>query len=405
MVAACGDDSFEFEGIPGDPVPARLDGWVPSVDIAIDMTPPGNFLVDTGAPLSMLDTDSYPDYEDGLHEVMLDGFGIIVPAHSLAAFDVFSYAQDPTTAYDGIIGGDLLRHFSLTVDYKGERLWLHEDLDGGVPAEVDLGGIEAPISVGTEVQGGGTGLVPGECPDGCGTIGIGATRVLVEVALEGGSETVTLLVDTGASAVVLTEDIVATLGDPDRPRLDGVTVGTANGAVTAYFTRVTSLRLGEAEHTSVSVLVLPDADLFASLADEVGKPVHGLVGGSFLRNFLVSIDYPREALTLSRYRSPTHLDADEFVRVGFSLATDDTGDWIVEDVYANTDAAAQGLLSGEMIASIDGEDVAGATSSAVSSLLGRFALGEQVPVGVTRGVGVDVLMIEVENLLPEYVAQ
>lgn len=404
LAAGCGDDSLEYEGIPGQPVNARVDGWVPSVDVGIDDALPRNFLVDTGAPLSMLDTDSYSDYGDGRHAVALDGFGLTIESIEVAAFDVFAYEQDPATAYNGIVGGDVLRHFALTVDYKDPRVWLHDGLPGGVPDEVDTGGLEPADEILVEVAGGGTGIVPGDCPDGCGTIDIGATRVLVEVWLESQSEPVTLLVDTGASAVVLTEDVVAGLGDPGRPRLDGVTVGTANGTVTAYFTRVSSLRLGSAEHTSASVLVLPDPELFGSLEDEVGKPVVGLVGGSFLRNFLVSIDYPAETVTLSRYASPTHLDSDEFVRVGFSLMSVD-GDWVVEDVYPGTDAAGEGLLSGEVIASIDGQAIAGTSRATVSSLLGRFSLGEHVPVGVERGAGVDTLMIEVQDLLPAYGAQ
>jgi len=295
-----------------------------------------------------------------------------------------------------------------------------DDPDLGVtaqPAGADPGELAPTLAADVDVAGGGGALLPGDCPGGCGAVDLDATRVVVEATLEGRAEPVVLVLDTGASALVLRPSVVDGLGDPARPRLDGVTVGTANGAVTAYLTRVSSLAVdavpddandaaGAADalvETSVSTLVLPDEALFDGLSAEVGRRIDGLLGGSFLRAFAISIDYPGQTLRASRYLVRDHIDPNEFVRVGFTMVPDGQA-WLVQDVHPGTDADAQGLVPGDEIVSVDGVAITGADADAVSALFTGFGLGDRVPLEVVRGAGgapvpLDVL---VEDLLPNY---
>jgi len=406
--AGCGDDDeFEYVGEPGAPVPASFASWVPAVDVSVGEEPARSFLVDTGAPLTMVDTDAFPELEDGLHEVELGGFELLFPSLSIAAFDVFGYEQDAESEFVGIVGGDILSEFALRLDYRDDRVWLDE-LPGdevGLPAGVEAASVGVTQTVPLRVRGGGRAVVPGDCPVTCGTIRLPPSRALVEVFLEEGERPVWMLVDTGASAVVLDEATLEALPAEGRPRLDGVTVGTASGPVTAYFTRVSSLGLqgGAAGEESVPVLVLSDDALFEGIERETGLEVRGLIGGTFLRSYLTTIDFPEERLALARYVEQSHIDADEFVRVGFTMIKR-AGGWEAQDVYPGTDAAADGLLSGEVLADLDGEAISAMDQAAVSAILGRFDLGEEVPVGVVRGADTEVLHIEVEDLLPQFEA-
>jgi hypothetical protein len=402
VAAACAPGGIEYDGIPGRPTPARFVSWVPAVEVGVDGAPPGTFLVDTGAPLTMLDVAAHPQLAPGARTAALSAFELSFPAMTVAVFDVF---PGSATAIDGILGGDLLRHFSLAVDYRGGRVWLDDGPGDGLPVGVDDAGLEPPLTLGARVRGGGTYRVPGDCPGGCGSVRVGATRLLVSARIEGG-DPVWLLVDTGASAVVLEAGLVPDA--PGRPRLSGVTVGTSLGPMTASFVRIASLALGDAPaggsdavEAGLPVLVLPDGGLLDGLTAEVGVEVRGLVGGTFLRNYLTAIDYPGAALTLRRYAERDHVDPDEFIRVGFTLRASG-GTWRVADVYPGTAAAAQGLAPGEVVARLDGVELDGAGEATVAGLLAGFALGEEVPVAVARAAGIEVLHIAVEDLLPDY---
>lgn len=401
LLAACGDDVLEYEGAAGQATAARLDAWVAAVPVRVDGAEARDFLVDTGAPVSMLDADSFPDRVEGATTVALDGFGLRIPGAPVLVFDVFAYEQPAEVALHGIIGGDLLRHFAVSIDYQNPRVWL-EDAPDGLPAGVAGAAVEDVIAMPASVRGGGRALVPGDCPGGCGTVDLAATRFLVEVRLEDDDAPRWMLVDTGATAVVLDPAVAAALLDPDRPRLDGVTVGTAMGQVTAYYTRLARLEVGGAAASpSVAVLVLPDDSLFAGLSVEVGVEVAGLLGASFLRRFLTTIDYPAATLRLAPYRATGHIDPDEFVRVGFTMTQRD-GTWQLQDVYPGTDAAAQGLTPGSTVAELDGTAITGATATEIAGLLSGFGLGDQVPVGVNRDGSIVVVPVTVEDLLPAY---
>jgi hypothetical protein len=379
-----------------------LETWVPGVPISVEGGAANTFLVDTGAPLTMLDRDDYTDLEDGKHALTLEAFELSFPELDVAVFDVFTYAQD---TFSGILGGDVLSNFALSVDYQGQTLWLDDAWQGQLPLGLDPASVGETLFVSADVRGGGRALVPGDCPGGCGTIDIPATRFLVEVEVEDRASPLTLLVDTGASSVVLSPTLMAELGGDTRPRLDGITVGTANGLTTAYFTRVWRLALqggDQVELSSVPVLVFASDDLLDGLEGEVGRKVDGIVGASFMRNFAVTIDFPGETLALAPYTNLDHIDQNEWVGVGFTMSKI-AGQWQVEDVYPGTDAAVAGLTSGDLISEIDGQSTAPLNREQVNAILDAFAVGEAVTLGIDRGATIDVVAVEVEDLLPAYV--
>jgi hypothetical protein len=409
--AACGDDDFAWEGEAGRPVAVEISAWVPIAPAGLVGGAEGRFLVDTGAPFTIFDRDSFATLGmDGVHEADVAAFDLVFPGYRIASWNLFGGAPGSGIP-DGILGGDLVRHFALGLDYQGARAWLIDGYDGAArPSGAEDVALGPPHTVPFELVGGGLSYVPGECPPEpfCGTVDLPATRILVRARFERG-DPVWVVVDTGASALAMPESFFATLGDAARPRFDGVTVTTATGVVEAGISRVGRIELvagGDgpgATVTDVPILVLPTPQLFQSISDEVGEDVVALVGGTFLRQYLTVIDYPEERLVLHPYQQAPHVPADEYVGVGFTLVDGGGGEWIVGDVYSGTDAAAEGLVRGQIVDELGGTPIGGQSQSMVNALLGAYDLGQDVPVGVrAAGGAVETKQIAVEDLLPHY---
>lgn len=396
VVAACGgDDALEYDGVAGRPTSASFAGWVPSVGASADGVD-GTLLLDSGAPLTLLDNDHFTALDDGVHAVDLTAGELGFPGLPVLAFDVINYVQSREPSLDGLIGGDILGAFAFSLDYAGGRIWL-DDAERELPDEADPAALDDALEIEADVAGGGVFGIPG------GSREVGATRFLVRAEVEDLPEPFWVLIDTGASSVVLANEVVDLLTAEGRPRLDGVTVGTAEGAQTAYFTRVGSMRLAGAELDSVPVLVLPDDGLFESVSQEVDRPVLAVVGGTYLRWFLATLDYPGGRLILRPYRDASHIDPDEFVGVGFEMDPS-ANQWRVSTVYPGTDAEAEGLEVGEVVYSLDGTEISGLGSGEVDAVVAGFGLGEELPVGIERAGAMTEVLVRVEDLLPAFVS-
>ena len=405
VAGACGgDEPLAWDGLAGRPIPAGFDQWVPDALAAVDGSS-HHLLIDTGAPLTLLDTDSI-GLATGAHEVDLALGDLTFPDLPVLAFDVVTYGQTRRPPLEGILGGDVLTSFALSLDYQGGQIWL-EEAAGPLPDGAEPSALAAPLEIPAEVAGGGVFTAP----DGTRRE-VGATRFLVRASAEdlGPGQSFWALVDTGASAVVLSSQLVDILGDEGRPRLDGVTVGTATGVVSAYYTRLWSLRLegaaaGDdgADLASVPVLVLDEDDLFDAASAEVGAPVLAILGGTYLRWFLTTMDFPRRSMTLRPYLAPDHIDPAEFAGVGFTMARS-AGQWRVDRVIPGTDAEDEGLASGDPVLALDGTPTATLDAAEVDAILAAPALGEELPVAIERAGEMVEILVSVEDLLPEFEA-
>jgi hypothetical protein len=388
LAAACGGaDEFTFEGTAGTPTPASFGGLVPTIHASIDGVE-REFLLDTGAPMTILDTTSL-DVEAGKAPHTVDAFGLTVHEYPTVAWDLF-----PGNDLGGIIGGDFLRHFAFSLDYRGGRAWVGDPFDAtNVPADLDAADL---IDVPIEVLGGGLGALPGG-----NVVALAPTRVMVQVLLEGKTEPVWALVDSGASAVVVDETLLDELGDAaGRPRLDGVPVTTVSGVVDAFLSRLAHVEMAGSSLDDVPILVVPGSDLLTQLSQEVDLDVRVLIGGSLLRHFWTTFDYPGGFLRLGPYRTTPHIDPLEWVSIGAELYSDGPT-WRVRLVYPGTDAAADGLVEDDVVEEIGGMPITGQSPEVVGELLDGYSLGEDVPIGVARDTLVT-LQVRVEDLLPSY---
>jgi hypothetical protein len=407
-LAGCGGggDDFPVTGTSGTSVNASFPGWVPEIHAGIGAED-HLMLVDTGAPITICDTTAFPSFtKDGKHDVDWNAFGLGFPGYEVVSYDIFAQPPGPGVD-DGLVGGTLLSHFAVRFDYQGGHaaLFFDQDPPAGDPATV-APGIELPF----DLLGGGLSYVPGRCPPDpyCGTTALPATRIVLPARFEGQSETQWIMVDSGASAIATSESFIASLAGNGgvRPRLDGVAITTATGVVQAAITRVWRAEVGDGATTvaldDLPVLVLPTDDLLNAISKEVKRPIVALVGGTFLREFQATIDYPDQRLTLEKYRSRAHIPSAEYVGVGFTLQSTSTGTWLVGDVYTGSDAAMKGLASGQTVEELEHTPITGLPRESVNALFDGHALGTTIAVGVLDGGTVVTKDVAIEDLLPSY---
>lgn len=119
-------------------------------------------------------------------------------------------------------------------------------------------------------------------------------RSLVVQARLNGERDARFIVDTGADITLLSHEVVRDLGLVPTASAPTITLNTVGGTIRADMIRVGVIAVGEAEVRNVMVAVhdLPDA----------ATGVDGLLGLSFLDQFLVTLDLQEGKLHLARHK-------------------------------------------------------------------------------------------------------
>ncbi|GMV40458.1 MAG: hypothetical protein AMXMBFR64_21740 [Myxococcales bacterium] len=112
-------------------------------------------------------------------------------------------------------------------------------------------------------------------------------EVIIVDARVNSAHTGRFIVDTGASSVVITQDLAEKVGVSDVLRSSPVFVQTAGGVVNAFPARLESVDVHGATVSDLPVLV----------CETMGDDVDGLLGINFLSRFNVSIDHELGQLT------------------------------------------------------------------------------------------------------------
>jgi len=392
---ACDDgrDPPVTRGDFGQRTPAYLGGLIPVTDVTVSDHAPLPFIVDTGSPITLFNSASFgyaPDYSTtGTSDI--SAFGIEfsgVPTVTYGAFGPDACGEIPL---GGILGGDLLSFFNLTIDYLGSALFLFDHLDGSPDIGQD---VDAARSVRFRLEGGGKATVVGLSVD------IPATRIIVDGTLEGAE--VTFLVDTGASMVTVPKTVFETLGAQDRPRIPDVPVQTVYGESMGFIVRMKSLSVGEVLQNDVPTFVTPDVALFDNLSAEVGTPIAALIGGSFLRTYQTTLRYKARRMELAPYKNPVHINPLEFVSPGFEIAEGCEGGFFVARVYPGTSAAEQGITPGARLYSIESQSLAGLTIDEADRLLKSYEPGSAVQMVLAPRLVAQTYTFVYTDLLPRF---
>jgi hypothetical protein len=347
--AGCGggastrDAGFVTMGMPGIPSPTRVGVNLVFADVAVDGHPGGRLGVDTGSPIMLVDASKFP--------------GLVLPPAVQVTADLtlgqFTVNDVPLVQYAtgggmdplnfaGLLGGNVMQQFSVRFDYanpdRAFRLGMPE-------MEMERTGVTTPgTAIPFNLEGGGRGRFESEVID------FPATRIPLTVDVEGVPHP--FILDTGASETTVRTSVYEVLMADGRGELTGLPIGTVSGPTTASVTRARSLTVAGETVANPAVMTIGDM-IIDGIETEVGHPVDGLLGGNFLREFMVTIDYPRRTLHLQRYTSIAIVD--EFKRVGIELAVAGGAHrYRVGTVYAGTDAALKQLSVDDEIVSIDG---------------------------------------------------
>jgi hypothetical protein len=407
-----GDPHYAIAGMLGIPsstviganlvfVRATVDG-----NASIAAGDPG-ILVDSGSPVVLIDPSHYglpspaaaADIQTQVDLGLLKDDSPVVTILQVPALQLSAAMMD-TTGFGGVLGGDVMRAFSVQLDYAAPMATgFCVGCTSGARDDVESPGASIPFGLG----GGGTGPV-GLSAKVESTVTLPATRVLVTVDIEGTSYP--FMLDTGASEVTVRTSVFDALTADGRSQLQGFPITTVTGDSSASVTRAAAITVGGETVADVPIMTMPGDDLLDHISHELessgGQQIDGLLGGSFLRNFLVTIDYPDRHLHLQQYGVQTWRD--EFKRAGIDLVQTPPGAqhwYAVGVVYPGTDAAAKGLRFGDQVWSIDGTSLDGLDPISADSLLdGTVGTTKTLVLAASDTATPVTLSVLVDDLIP-----
>ncbi|MFZ5892808.1 MAG: aspartyl protease family protein [Myxococcota bacterium] len=391
LLSGCGSDddsgsvkALETMGMLGVPSPTLIGQNVMLVDATLNGHPGGRLLVDTGSPLTlmnaafftgaMLAMQAQTEVDVGLGALTID---------SVPVLQITGGAMD-RLRLAGILGGNVLRQFPTNFNYRDRQFQI-----GGMAMPSDV----APATViPFKLSGGGEGTLNGK------VIRYLATRVPLKVSVEG--KEYQFVLDTGASDVTLRSSVFDTLIADGRHVIDDMPISTVLGPSKARVARARSVAVGSEIVTDIPVLSFEDSILDA-MSNELGYTVDGLLGGDYLREFSLTVDYPAGRVELSRYANRAHI-VDEFKRVGFWLASSGATTFAVSSVCGDSAAEKLGVSVGDAVVSIEGQPLDGLDIFAVDALLnGAPGSSHRIGFGQTREATLanTEVMIPVEDLV------
>jgi hypothetical protein len=275
----------------------------------------------------------------------------------------------------GLLGQGLFRDRVVVLDYlEGTLVLLPPENSPASPSPaVSLALSASAVAVPFRLVGDGKVLVPGWVT---GRAGRPTGRV-------------TLIVDTGATKSVLFR---ATLdrrlpGWTAWPALRGLGAPTLTGDADAELVRVPGIEFraagGVAARSGVDAAVL-SGDLGRTLAADVGEPVDGLLGYSFLKHYRIAFDFPRGVLWLDPSRGDVVDRSEEYSHPGLQLES--VGETVrVFAVADGSPAALAGIRVGDELVAIDGRSVSDLDVVTIARKL-EGAPGSTLSLGLRRGL-------------------
>ncbi len=216
------------------------------------------------------------------------------------------------------------------------------------------------------------------------------------------SDTLTLIVDTGATKTALFAPALSEKAPQfERWRtLRGLTAPTLMGSAEARVARTPLIEVlrdsGNVATTDVDVAII-ESPLAAALSADVGEPVHGLLGYSFLRRFHFVIDYPNEVLWLEPIPHTRDERLYEYTHVGLQIERRGTALSIV-GVATGSPADLAGIGRADEVISIDGTSAKALDVLEASRRLEGRA-GTTVVLCVRRGDAVRTIKLQRRRLL------
>jgi Aspartyl protease len=417
LATSCGGGSSGYAtmGMLGSPSSALVGANLVFANAALNGTAelhPGlafGMLIDTGSPVVLIDPSLFnmpgpatnADITGNINLGLVDKNGdIVVTLDNIPALKL-SDAMMTSLGFGGILGGNVMSQFSVQLNYADPMDAFRLGDNGVEPTGVETPGASIPFTL----KSGGTASVMLSNTVTSPVVTIPPTRIPLTVSIDGGDTVYHFLLDTGASEVSVRTSVYDTLTADGRPQLSGFQITTVLGGSDASVTRARTIGIGGETVPNVPVMTIPGDGLLDEIGGELGYQLDGLLGGSFLRNFLVTIDYPHGQLHLQRYTTETWVD--EFQRVGIALGgTPLTSQHYYNAgvVYPGTDAANQGIVAGDEIVSIDGTQLDQPLDPITADNLLNGAVGTTKAIGLgmahAAALSNTIVNVMVDDLIP-----
>jgi hypothetical protein len=284
LLIGCGEGTNN-QGV----VKGTVKGGVMSLPVSVEGAAAMPFVVDTGSPLTLVDPTKFAGLGiqngDVSQVSTLDVGTLHLTDVEVVAKSPCGLMVCPATEPAGLLGGDVLVDFAVSLDYRAAAAAF-----GSFPLPNKLA---PPMMTGFALEGGGQIVPPGMLA----AMPLPATRISIQVTIEGTAHPFVL--DTGSSALVLGPALYDSIVADGRPQ-SSVSVSTVSGNSNEPSTRLGSVIFAGEEQQNVEAIKAP-LDL-STLEKEVGHSVEGLLGGAFLEHYLLTIDYPAREITLRAYQ-------------------------------------------------------------------------------------------------------
>lgn len=177
---------------------------------------------------------------------------------------------------DGLIGLSVLAYFLTEIDYKDSMLRLDRNVDRPLPAAMPSGVTAIPFRT---TQNG---------------------LISIETQIDG-THSINAILDSAASSSVISMAAVERLKMRDRI-IKGQTVqvtGAAGVADNVELLFIRNCRVADLQQNNLRALVLD----FAAINENSGFEQSGILGGDFMRNFRVTIDFNRAQILFQPHTS------------------------------------------------------------------------------------------------------
>ncbi|MFY0600801.1 MAG: aspartyl protease family protein [Cyclobacteriaceae bacterium] len=183
---------------------------------------------------------------------------------------------------------------------------------------------------------------------------------------DGKSDTVRMMVDTGASHAALL-DLEATDHLVLPQKLAPTRLGRGlSGEIPGYIGRIENCSIDQFNFSNV-LISIPESGAYSKAIKRGSR--HGTIGGDILKRFKVVFDYSRESVYLRRGKY--FKDQFEYNMSGITLITDGKklDSLKVIEVTKNTPAHKVGVLKGDKVLKINGLDLENSSISEINALL------------------------------------
>jgi predicted aspartyl protease len=342
--------------------------------------------VDTGDPFLFLNPASYP-----AAPVVGSVSAVSIGSDDLINVPVITSTESPPSPDPAVPLGGLL---GCTVICRSVVSFNYRDAIFSIGSHAAPSGLMPERQFAFTLEGGGEK----ESLDGM-SVTVPKSRVAVDVEIEG--TTHRMILDTGATSVTVNKSVFLDVTKDGRVQLSGGSVSTTLGMSTGSFTRTKLISVGGVEATDV--VIAYDASFDTNLdavSMDAGETIEGSLGGTFLNNYYVTIDYPNQKVHLAPYADRSFI-LDPGISAGFALQMESDGSYVVSTVFSGTEAVTKGVSVGDAVVAIDGQKLASLTVSEIG-ILGSGNLGatKSVTFGAAKNLANQTVSFALTNLLP-----